>query len=669
MATINFSSTITKVDSATLTLNNSTYIGVAIKLSHNDHLINTMTLADYTLPNDYAYAGLIYTGTKNYTITSTTAFSTATFVDGVYRATVDESYDDGNTYVSTAYQLLTYDIDARWAEFQTLYDPTNAANLAIFNNVTQAYADIATLSANLAANYTTINAKISYISGQLSSAVFYFTSQSVLTNATTVTVSTSYYNGGLAIDSSDLDILNLTITQTKSYAALPQLNIAVSGNKSKTFSAGSPIGSPNYTDGVLENTIYCTGDVAWEWQSVSYLLVTTQIDADIAAYPTDSLFNISNKALMLYFRGLVDTAFAAEDYTTCNDYIVAIQNILIVVPNPFTTSLILEENNSLQSVSSILSTTGLIWQYNLLWNTKTQDVENAIVIEDNYLLPDGNGSASFTSEDTFDSAIYEDGVYQLWNYLADITGGVASSNKSNNSGFRTITTTIDAEFLTFQANYDPENAEQAASYQAMLDAYAEIATLSSNISANYAAINAQIAIIQANLALWVELDMSLVLTNKSLMTLTINTTLPNVVYNSQSLNLSNTNDDSQEYIVTTFPNNYIDLTKTFSSSEINFGTQFEDGVYKLNLSWSADNDMEFSGVTYCLVMTQVDCGIAQVVANRPNCKNVRSQLNMLMFFRDMALDAYANEDYTTCNFYINKCIIILNQSGCGCGCN
>lgn len=497
-------------------------------------------------------------------------------------------------------------------------------------------------------------------------ATINFDSTSQFTSSSTISVQTSYYLPTPPIAGSSMDLTNMTTSAFKSYATTIDIN--TSGTKSQTFTAASPFGA-TFPDGVYNALLYFEDGDATDWQSNSYALATYVIDAAIASYPTDSLFNMSNKALMLYFRGLIDTAFADEDYTTCGDYIVVVQNLLFVIPNPFITSLILEANNSFQSVSSVIATTGLIWQYNLLWNTKTQDVEDAIVIEDNYLLPDGNGSASFTSADTFDSVIYADGVYQLWNYLADITGGVLSSDGSNNSGWRIVTTTIDAEFATFEANYDPNNVEQAASYAAMLAAYAEIQTLSSDIISNYADINDQIAIIQANLALWVELDMSLVLTNKSLMTLTINTTLPNVVYSAQSLNLSNTNDDSQEYIVTTFPENYIDLTKTFSSSEINFGTQFEDGVYKLNLSWSAENSMEFSGVTYCLVMTQVDCGIAQVIANRPNCKNVRSQLNMLMLFRDMALDAYSNEDYTTCNFYINKCIIILNQSGCGCGCN
>jgi hypothetical protein len=503
-------------------------------------------------------------------------------------------------------------------------------------------------------------------------ATITFDSSSVLTSATTITVSTSYYTN-YVIAGADLGITNTKTNVFKIYNPLPQLDISVVGNKSKAFVSGNPIGSPNFTDGVLNINLFFEDGDATDWQSDSYILVTTQIDADIAAYPLTTFFERGNLVAIQYIRQQIDIAFAAEDYTLTNTLIGACQYYLTATQNGSTTpntSAITITDNSLLFLNVVSNPSGAtpnISQYNEVLNTL---FGSPIAFTNTSLIPSGTGSMNISSTEIYNDAYFKDGVYQAKNYY---TSPFYLNNDDYTivltTGYRVVTTTIDAEFLTFQANYDPENAEQAASYQAMLSAYAEIATLSSNISANYAAINAQIAIIQANLALWVELDMSLVLTNKSLMTLTINTTLPNVVYNSQSLNLSNTNDDSQEYIVTTFPNNYVDLTKTFSSSTINFGTQFEDGVYKLNLSWSADNDMEFSGVTYCLVMTQVDCGIAQVVANRPNCKNVRSQLNMLMFFRDMALDAYANEDYTTCNFYINKCIIILNQSGCGCGCN
>lgn len=504
MATINFNSTITKVDSSNLTLNNSYYIGLAVKTSHNDHLINTKTASDYTIPDSYAYAGLIYNTAKSYAINSTTAFSTSTFADGVYRATISESYDDGNTYVSTAYQLFTYAIDAGIAAYNPT-TPTESANLIWMNYLRSQITD---LSVDLSANQTLINALIGIIETTLPSPYTY----------------------------TDPNILSL----------------------------------------VDNNTIE----------------------------------------------------------------IVAIKNNTISLP--------------LNSIS------------NYLWNTVTNEY---VYFENNFLVTTGEGSASVDSNNTFYTPIYSDGVYFVYNF-----GGSAFDNINEIILLRyyspiIITTTIDAEFATFEANYDPNNAAQLASYEAIVAAYAQIQYLKQYVYDEYDAINAQIAIIQDNLALWVELNMSLVLTNKSTMTLTINSTIPNVVYSEQSLTLNNTNDDSQEYTITTFPENYIDLTKTFSSSAINFGSQYDDAVYKVNLSWTADNGMEFSGVAYCLVMTQVNCGIAQIIAERPNCKQLQSKLNYLMTFREMAIDAYSNADYSTCNFYINKCIVILNQSGCGCGCN
>jgi len=498
-------------------------------------------------------------------------------------------------------------------------------------------------------------------------ATINFNSTVVLTNSTTVTCSTSYDNGGVITDTTDFIIENLTTSQTKVYNASPQLNIENAGLKTKAFTSGSPIGSPNYDDGVLEITLYFHEDGGSdEWLSINHLLVTTAIDASIASFPTDSIFGICKKRALEYYRDLLQAAFDTADYTLCTDYFNAINTMLSGMQQPFEGTLSLVDNNTFSIVVPSVGNANLFYQTSQLWNTYTQVLADSVEVTNQFLVPSGSGSLSIDSSDTLSLPIYSDGVYLFETYCVCQDGVDFDSNPIFTS---VVTTTIDAEFAIFEANYDPNNAAQAASYTAMLNAYAQIATLSSNVLSNYADINDQIAIIQANLALWVEVDMSLVLTNKSTMTLTINSTIPNVVYSAQSLTLNNTNDDAQEYTITTFPENYIDLTKTFSSSTINFGSQYDDAVYKVNLSWTADNGMEFSGVAYCLVMTQVNCGIAQIIADRPNCKQLQSKLNYLMTFRDMAIDAYSNADYSTCNFYINKCIVILNQSGCGCGCN
>ena len=498
-------------------------------------------------------------------------------------------------------------------------------------------------------------------------ATINFDSTSQFTSSSTISVQTSYYLPTPPIAGSSMDLTNMTTSAFKSYATTIDIN--TSGTKSQTFTAASPFGA-TFPDGVYNALLYFEDGDATDWQSNSYALATYVIDAGIAAYIPTNPTESANLIWMNYLRSqITDLSVDLQANETLINTLIGVIETTLVFPETITTisSVTLSDNNTFTAVTINENelTTPLNSPSNYVLNTVTGDY---VYYEDDFLVPTASGSSSVDSTDTFFTPIYTDGCYFVYNFAGN-NFSEPTIRLARYYDAVVVTTTIDAEFATFEANYDPNNVEQAASYAAMLAAYAEIQTLSSNVFSNYADINDQIAIIQANLALWVELDMSLVLTNKSLMTLTINTTLPNVVYSAQSLNLSNTNDDSQEYIVTTFPENYIDLTKTFSSSEINFGTQFEDGVYKLNLSWSAENSMEFSGVTYCLVMTQVDCGIAQVIANRPNCKNVRSQLNMLMLFRDMALDAYSNEDYTTCNFYINKCIIILNQSGCGCGCN
>lgn len=499
-------------------------------------------------------------------------------------------------------------------------------------------------------------------------ATINFSTSVTLSSANTIHFETSAYYA-VGFDSMETYISNTKTNATGENFSFPELNVV--GVKTLDYLSSSFQGSPTtFPDGVYytENYYYDgTGDT---YQSLNRLLVTTAIDAGIAAYAPTTPVESANLVWMQYLRTQIDTLASdlSANQTLINTLIGVIQGTL-ADPQTITTitQLSLADNNTISIVAQNENefVTPLNSPSNYIWNTVTNDY---VAYEDNFLVATASGNSTVDSADTFFTSRYSDGVFFVYNFAGN-NFSEPTIRLARYYNAIVVTTTIDAQFATFEANYDPNNAAQAASYTAMLDAYAQIATLSSNVLSNYADINDQIAIIQANLALWVEVDMSLVLTNKSTMTLTINSTIPNVVYSAQSLTLNNTNDDAQEYTITTFPENYIDLTKTFSSSTINFGSQYDDAVYKVNLSWTADNGMEFSGVAYCLVMTQVNCGIAQIIAERPNCKQLQSKLNYLMTFRDMAIDAYSNADYSTCNFYINKCIVILNQSGCGCGCN
>lgn len=500
-------------------------------------------------------------------------------------------------------------------------------------------------------------------------ATINFNTSVTLSNASTIHFETSAYYA-VGFDSMETYIDNTKTNASGENFSFPELNVV--GVKTLDFLSSSFQGSPaTFPDGVYYTSNYYYDGTGDTYQSLNRLLVTTAIDAGIAAYNPTNPTESANLIWMNYLRSQITdlSVDLSANQTLINALIGIIETTL---PSPYTYTdpniLSLVDNNTIEIVAIKNNTISLPLNSisNYLWNTVTNEY---VYFENNFLVTTGEGSASVDSNNTFYTPIYSDGVYFVYNF-----GGAAFDNINDIILLRyyspiIITTTIDAEFATFEANYDPNNAAQLASYEAIVAAYAQIQYLKQYVYDEYAAINAQIAIIQSNLALWVEVDMSLVLTNKSTMTLTINSTLPNVVYSAQSLTLDNTNDESQEYTTSGFPTTYIDLTKTFSSSTINFGSQYEDAVYKVNLSWTADNGMEFSGVAYCLVMTQINCGIAQVIAGRPECKQVQSKLDYLMTFREMAIDAYVNTDYGTCNFYINKCIVILNQSGCGCGCN
>lgn len=489
-----------------------------------------------------------------------------------------------------------------------------------------------------------------------------------LSNESTIHFETSAYYD-IAFDSMETYINNTKTTATGENFTFPALNVL--GVKTLDFlSADFQFSPATFPDGVYytENYYYDgTGDT---YQSLNRLLVTTAIDAGIAAYTPTTPIEAANLVWMNYLRGqITELSTDLETNETLINTLIDRIEVTLVTPETITTltnlSNVTPSEIGIVAINENEFTTPLNSPSNYVQNTITGDY---VAYEDSFLLATASGNSSVSSADTFFSSIYPDAVYFVYNFAGN-NFSEPTIRLARYYNAIVVTSTIDALFATFEANYDPNNADQLASYQAMLTAYAQIATLSSDIPTNYAAINAQIEIIQDNLALWVNLSMSLTLTAKDVLTLAITTTLPNTTYTNQSLVLSNTNDDAQEYTSSSFPATYVDTTKTMTSSDIDFGTQYEDGVYKANLSWSAGNGMEFSGVAYEIVTTQIDCGIAQIIAKRPNCKQLQSKLNHLMAFKSMAEDAFANQDYTTCNFYINKCIIILNQNGCGCGCN
>jgi hypothetical protein len=428
----------------------------------------------------------------------------------------------------------------------------------------------------------------------------------------------------------------------------------------------------SYNDGVyrFEGTFLdSTPDNLYE--SETYFLKTTVIDAGIAAYPQATFFDRANLITLQYLREQIDVAFAAEDYTLTNTIINDCLAYLGYGTGDlsFNLSAITQTTDSnlfLNVVANQATLIPTICQYNEILNTRTSSVA---VFTNQSLVPSGIGSMNINSTNTYFIPYYTDAVFQVKNYYASPSYlNEADNSVSQVTGYIVITTSIDSAWELFQEYYDPTNASQLAAYNAILAAYEEINTLSSDIATNFAAINAEIVIIENLLALFINLESTLTLPSINTLLITLPNVLPNLTYSNQTGTVTNTSTGAV-FSFSGFPQSYVDLTFEVSSEDLNMGEQIEDAVYQSNVDFENSLDQLFNAQAYCLVTTFIDCGIAGLIAKRPNCKPIFSQLNTLMTYKSMIVAAFNNQDYNNCNILIKKCIGILKKDGCNCGCS
>lgn len=504
-------------------------------------------------------------------------------------------------------------------------------------------------------------------------ATITYDSTLVLTSPSVFTVSTSYRQT-IEVFVQDYNVLtNLRTSDlfdfTGTYPSFP--NIGIVGVKSQTLpTPNGDFGSGNYPDGVYSCLLTQGGETYYNiFTSTSYALVTTEIDTLIAAYPQTTFFQRANLVTIQYLREQIDIAYADEDYTLTNEIITACLNYLGGTTYPFETATILTKTtdsniflNALESPSFNPS----ICQSNQILNTRTS---SAVEFENQSLIPTGTGSMNISSTNTFYDNLYTDAVYETRNYFASpMYLNEGSDTTTEAIGYIVITTSIDSAWELFQQYYDPTNASQLAAYNAILAAYGTINALSSNIPTNFAAINAQIVVIENLLALFINLESTLTLPSSNTLLITLPNVLPNLTYSNQSGTLTNTA-TNEVFTFSGFPQSYVDLTFEVSSEDLNMGEQIEDGVYQSNVDFENSLDQLFNAQAYCLVTTFIDCGIAGLIAKRPNCRPIFSQLNTLMVYRNMITAAFNNQDYNNCNLLIKKCIGILKKDGCNCGCS
>lgn len=630
------------------------------------NLTNTKT----SISEDYPSAvNLLVAGTKTVDCAAGSPFGDP-FEDGVYRSFWNIANVGSNDYTSTAYLLQTATIDAWWDGFLSLEDPTITNWQYYYNLYAPKFATIQTLSADLATNYAAINALIAEL--QIAAAtrfLFTFDSTLALTSASTMTAQTQLFLAGTTADEQYEVVTNTRINQFQTFNSSADFNIA--GTKTNAFISGSPFGAPNFSDAVY-NGFWELNDLAFNnlyTSNTTYLLVTTAIDILIASYDPSDAFRKLHRLRILSMRQSVDTFFAAGDYINCNLYIGYIEAALAAVAptDTFNSTLQLTNRNTLlvnvpsgQTFNTPLLQSLL--QNNLTWNSLEAESITGKIIASTF-AQSGSGSASFDSVSVYNLSYYEDGVQWFYVYFWTPTEFYGSN------ALTVITTTIDEQWITFQANYDPTDAIQSANYEDLKLLFAQLDALKSSVVTEFTAINNKIEEIQGLLALFVVPNIRVTLPSKDNILVEITTNIPNVTYESQKLVLSNCGDLTQEYTLeNNFPLNYVDVNKTLNSNEINFGSQYADGVYQAYVSWNTANDMNFGGSGYVLVTTQIDCGIAKIIAQHPTCKALNNRLNEIMTYRRIITESFNNEDYNSTFFYINLCLNLLTKSGCNCGC-
>jgi hypothetical protein len=504
-------------------------------------------------------------------------------------------------------------------------------------------------------------------------ATINYDSTLVLTSPSVFTVSTSYRQTieGFVQDNNVLTNIRTSdlFDFTGTYPSFP--NIGIVGVKSQTLATpNGDFGSGNFPDGVYSCLLTQGGNDSGDlYTSTSYALVTTEIDTLIAAYPQTTFFQRANLITIQYLREQIDIAYADEDYTLTNSIISDCLSYLNFTFNFTTTSVLTNTTDSNIFLSVPTAPTPYfpnICQYNEILNTRTNSY---VTFENQSLIPTGTGSMNIDSTNTFFIPYYTDAVYQTKNYYASPSYlNLSVDVTSIATGYILITASIDSAWELFQEYYDPTNASQLAAYNAILAAYATIDSLDGNLPTNFAAINAQIVIIENLLALFINLESTLTLPSINTLLITLPNVLPNLTYSNQTGTVTNTSTGAV-FSFSGFPQSYVDLTFEVSSEDLNMGEQIEDAVYQSNVDFENSLDQLFNAQAYCLVTTFIDCGIAGLIAKRPNCKPIFSQLNTLMTYKSMIVAAFNNQDYNNCNILIKKCIGILKKDGCNCGCS
>jgi hypothetical protein len=335
MATYTYTPTLTLSDSSTIDFNLSALtplpneqIDKAAVLTN----LRTIAIYDFSTPNSIFFPWLSQMSAPPYTksLVSTTAFSTATYTDAVYR--FDGGFEDtiaGNLYTSQVHLLVTTAIDAQIPLMpQTTIRETATYNYAVsLRQAIQDYYD--------AADYTNANIYINYLenilfnlsSGGALSPVATIPSATIINVELPDTTSVFPMCGGYA------NYLENTLTSVNyeyTWNFTPNSSTSQNHNITQTF---------DYPDGVY----YCYSSVISTFEDEGnypallsegndYLLVTSSITSQVQifanSYNQNDPTQVALLASLQEALALVETYYNEENYEGANDQIIAVQELL-----------------------------------------------------------------------------------------------------------------------------------------------------------------------------------------------------------------------------------------------------------------------------------------------------------------------------------------------------
>lgn len=400
------------------------------------------------------------------------------------------------------------------------------------------------------------------------------------------------------------------------------------------------------------------GDTYTSDAATNFILVTTTIDAGIAALPSTTPAEIARKA---YLVGLGQTIQAAPlttnlERAAVNALIGVVESYLFHLTNASVgVTATLSAPTDMDADISVLAFTYTTWGgwYNALTNTLTS------VVYPYTFNFDPNAGGTYTVVNPTD---YPDGVYS--NYMS-VLGSISATdaNLFFGIGYEIVTTTIDDQIALYGTNHDPNNTAEAILYAELLAnqaAWAVAFAANDYTEANSLIAASQLIVLEQGLSR----EVSAALTSDADMSIffTVPPAMPIGTYTNGSITITNTL-TGVAFTYDGFPTDAADLTQALNSEDLGFGADFPDGVYQIVVTWYVDG-LLFTAKCYLPVTTDWQCCIDKSLGKKCGKINTVEQQGLL----DEAVEAVAiYSDVDTANDLISEGNRVC--AGCGCGCS